>query len=284
MTIDQMRCDSHVHIVGPIDVYPQISERNYLADIAPLDRLRSSGRARGITHFVVSQPSFYGIDNSALLDALDALQGFGRGVAVLDQQNISAADLRVFHERGIRGLRVNLYSPLVGKPLSSMDEQFNSTAELAQRNGWHVEVIAPIETLASHSGIIQRSQVPVVIDHYGLYGNARPNSELGRSLLGLMHSSNVWMKLSAPYKCARGAVKPDGAWVSELLAVAPDRCVWGSDWPHPPTHDSQKGPDIKIPYQSFSYSELFDSFAEAVPSPSALEAVMWDNPKRLYQF
>ena len=79
-----MRCDSHVHIVGPPDRYPQVPERTYLAGVAPLDELKRRGAPHGITRFVIVQPSFYGFDNSATLDALDALDGNGRGVAVID--------------------------------------------------------------------------------------------------------------------------------------------------------------------------------------------------------
>ena len=82
-----MRCDSHVHIVGPVGRYPQVPERTYLAGPAPLDELKRRGAPHGITRFVIVQPSFYGFDNSATLDALDELGGNGRGVAVIDPGN-----------------------------------------------------------------------------------------------------------------------------------------------------------------------------------------------------
>jgi predicted TIM-barrel fold metal-dependent hydrolase len=251
-----------------------------------LETLRELGRAKGITHFVIVQPSFYGRDNSALLDALDALQGAGRGVAVVAPDNASDEYLSHLHERGVRGLRVNLYSPLAGKALGALDADFNAIAEIARRRAWHVEVVAPIEILAAHADVLRRSPVPVVIDHYGLYGDARPDSAPGRALLDLMRSDNVWMKLSAPYRHDRGPmnVVPDRTWLNDLLSAAPDRCVWGSDWPHPPTHASQMGPDTKVPYRPLSYSGLVNRFVEAIPAAAFRDAVMWDNPSRLYQF
>ena len=78
-----MRCDSHVHVVGPTDRYPQSPSRTYLAEPAPLTKLRELGARREIDRFVIVQPSFYGDDNTALLESLDALDGRGRGVAVM---------------------------------------------------------------------------------------------------------------------------------------------------------------------------------------------------------
>ena len=96
-------CDSHVHIVGPYAKYPQVPERTYLAGVASVAALKTLGAARGIARFVVVQPSFYGADNSATLDALDELSGNGRGVAVIDPKATSPETLAMFHRRGVRG-------------------------------------------------------------------------------------------------------------------------------------------------------------------------------------
>src|ERR1051326_9076643 len=106
-----MRCDSHVHIVGPAQEYPQTAERTYLAGEASIETLKRLGQKRGINRFVIVQPSFYGSDNSMTLDALDALGGNGRGVAVIDPKRTSPETLAEFHSRGVLGLRINLYSP-----------------------------------------------------------------------------------------------------------------------------------------------------------------------------
>src|SRR3954449_4026819 len=103
-----MRCDSHVHIVGPIGKYPQVPDRTYLAGEASVETLQRLGAARGITRFVIVQPSFYGADNAATLDALDQLGGQGRGVAVVDPAAASPDSLAMFQRRGVRGLRINL--------------------------------------------------------------------------------------------------------------------------------------------------------------------------------
>jgi predicted TIM-barrel fold metal-dependent hydrolase len=98
-----MRCDSHVHVVGPIGKYPQLPSRTYLADVATLEALRRLGAPRDVTRFVIVQPSFYGSDNTVLLESLDTLGGDGRGVAVVDA-SAPQATLDDFARRGVRGV------------------------------------------------------------------------------------------------------------------------------------------------------------------------------------
>src|SRR5262245_38032464 len=119
-----MRCDCHVHIVGPVGRYPQVPTRTYLAGEASLDTLGELGAACGITRFVIVEPSFYGTDNTVLLEALDALGPDGRGVAVIDLVAKTSAMLNDFHRRGVRGLRVNLYSPASSRGVCDLDYAF----------------------------------------------------------------------------------------------------------------------------------------------------------------
>jgi predicted TIM-barrel fold metal-dependent hydrolase len=281
-----MRCDSHVHIVGPHERYPQVPERTYLAGVASVAALKALGASRGIARFVVVQPSFYGADNSATLDALDELSGHGRGVAVIDPQAISPETLVMFHRRGVRGLRINLYSPVKAPGGDTLEASFAATAAAARTHGWHVQVIAPLPGLLPNADVLARSPVPVVIDHYGLYGGRRPDSAEGRRLLDLARLPHVWMKLSAPYRHDRGPLNmvPDREWIAALLEAAPDRCVWGSDWPHPPHASDQKGANLEASYRPLSYATLIDEFLAALPSQNHAERVMRDNPERLYGF
>ncbi len=279
-----MLCDAHVHIVGPADRYPQVPERTYLAGPAPLAGLKRRAAPHGITRFVIVQPSFYGFDNSATLDALDALQGDGRGVAVIDPRSTAQPVLDDMHRRGVRGLRINLYSPLAAT--RRMEDDFADTAAVAKRMGWHIQVIAPLPVLLRSETLLAKSPVPVVIDHYGLYGTARPDSGEGRRLLALVRNQHVWVKLSAPYRLADGpmSTRPDREWIMELYAAAPPRCVWGSDWPHPPEAGRHKGADAAEPYRNLSYDKLVDDFIAVLPSPGIAGQVMRDNPARLYGF
>jgi predicted TIM-barrel fold metal-dependent hydrolase len=235
---------------------------------------------------VIVQPSFYGADNSATLDALDALGGNGRGVAVIDPKATSAETLADFHRRGVRGLRINLYSPIKAPGGDTLEASFAATAAVAQTMGWHVQVIAPLPVLLANVKVLAQAPVPLVIDHYGLYGDQRPGSAVGRRLLDLVSLPHVWMKLSAPYRHDRGPLntRPDREWLAALIAAAPDRCVWGSDWPHPPSHEQQKGASLEAPYRALSYETLVDEFLAALPSADVAERIMGDNAERLYGF
>ena len=279
-----MRCDSHVHIVAPPDRYPQDPERSYLADVATLRQLESVSASRAVGHYVIVQPSFYATDNTLLLEGLDALAGRGRGVAVINPETTSARTLSGMAGQGVCGLRLNLYSPLREK--APLADRYSAITGLAHDMNWHIEVIAPLKMLAENAVLLGGSRVPVVIDHYGLHGASTPDQAEGRALLGLLGMSNVWIKLSAPYRVSTNplATKPDQAWLAAILAIAPDRCVWGSDWPHTPPHEEQMGSAVLGAYRNLRYETLVDEFMTAVGAREMAERILSDNPSRLYGF
>jgi len=280
----RLRCDCHVHIVGSLDRYPQVADRTYLAEIATLKQLESASAPRAFRRFVIVQPSFYGTDNSLLLEGLAALGGRGRGVAVINPETLSARTIAGFAHQGVRGVRLNLYSPLRDKaPLS---RRFEAIADLARGANWHVEVIAPLKILADNASLLLKSRVPIVIDHYGLHAEFRPEQSEGRALLELVAAPHVWIKLSAPYRVSGDplATKPHGAWIAEILRASSERCVWGSDWPHTPPHGEHAGSAVIAPYRKLAYTTLVDDFIFAVGSAELAERIFSDNPARLYEF
>jgi predicted TIM-barrel fold metal-dependent hydrolase len=281
-----MRCDSHVHVVGPIDRYPQLQARAHPAPPAPLQRLCALGAACGIERFVIVQPSFYGTDNRLVLESLDALDGRGRGVAVVDPATVPQAELRDYAARGVRGLRLNLYSPVGNVDRGRLPAAFAAAAAIAEPLGWHVQVIAAIEILVEHADLLGRSAVPIVIDHYGVYGRHSPTGAAGKALLDLLRRPHVWVKLSAPYRVSDDplATKPDPAWLAAFLDAARDRCVWGSDWPHTQPHGPQADVATATGYRPIAYATLVDDFVAALGSAELSDMIMRDNPARLYGF
>jgi predicted TIM-barrel fold metal-dependent hydrolase len=219
-----------------------------------------------------------------LLKALDELEGRGRGVAVVDPTS-AGSDLGAMKARGVSGLPVNIYSP-AAQNVGGGSDDLDAVTVLAADNGMHVEVNAPLPLLLQHADAIRDSGVPPVIDHYGLYGSARPSSPEGRALLSLLERDYVWMKLSSPYRRADRPlnVEPDREWLQACLSTAPNRCVWGSDWPHPPPHEQHGGPDATVPWRPISYGALFEQFVQAVGDPDLAERLLGDNPFRLYGF
>jgi predicted TIM-barrel fold metal-dependent hydrolase len=280
-----MRCDSHVHIIGPIARYPQLATRTYLAPPASLDELTRAAAPRDVTRFVIVQPSFYGPDNTVLLESLDVLGPRGRGVAVIDPAETSKTTLEDYAARGVRGLRINLYSPGKAAP-GQLAREFRAMANVAGTMDWHVEVIAPIAILAEAATLLVRTEVTMVIDHYGIYGHSRPDSAAARVMLELLELPHVWMKLSAPYRVSDDPLetRPDPAWLAAILECARERCVWGSDWPHTPAHDTQHGPDVMGVYRPLSYATLVDNFTGALNSDELVHMIQVDNPARLYEF
>jgi predicted TIM-barrel fold metal-dependent hydrolase len=279
------RCDSHVHIVGSHERYPQLPSRAYLAGPASLEDLRQLAARRDISRFVIVQPSFYGTDNTLLMESLGILGAQGRGVVVVEPDAISAETLADYAAGGVRGLRINLYSVL-GNKARRLDRDFSACVEIARTMDWHIEVIAPIGTLMAHFDMLLRSHVAVVIDHYGVYGSSTPGAADGQQLLELLRHQHVWIKLSAPYRVSDNPMEthPNAAWLAAILAVAADRCVWGSDWPHTPPHEDQKGGEIPGVYRPLSYEQLVDDFLTALPSAALADRIMCDNPARLYGF
>jgi len=279
-----MRCDSHVHIVGPHDRYPQLAERTYLADVATLKQLENVSAARAIRRFVIVQPSFYGTDNKLLLESLDALSGRGRGIVVVDPHATSARMLSAMTGQGVRGLRLNLYSPL--RDSAPLAARFAAVASLARELGWHIEVVAPLKMLTENAALLEGSGAPIVIDHYGVYADTRPDQANGIALLKLLALPHIWIKLSAPYRVSNDplATKPDPDWLAAILVASADRCVWGSDWPHTPAHEEQLGGAVLAPYRKIRYDMLVDDFIAAIGSKELAEQILSDNPARLYSF
>ena len=282
---DPPLCDAHVHVVGDPARYPQVAARSYTAGLATLDALQGQAAPAGVGRFVIVQPSFYGTDNTLLLESLDALGGRGRGVAVIDPARTGAAALQALHARGVRGLRINLYSPLGGAG-RTLGEAFAAMAAAAATQGWHVQVIAPVAVLAEAARGLAASPVPVVIDHYGLPAGAAPEGAAGRALLRLLARGHVWMKLSAPYRSSGDAlaVRPDAAWLRAILEAGAERCVWGSDWPHTPPHALQGGAEVPLAYRRLDYRAVLEGFTAALPSGASAWAILRDNPARLYDF
>lgn len=279
-------CDCHVHVVGPRERYPQLAGRNYTAAPAALTSLRAAAEPFGVTRFVVVQPSFYGSDNRCLFDALETLGECGRGVVVIDPEDANRGLFEDYTRRGACGVRVNLYSNVGTPAMTEARESVRRLMTSVPQAGWHVEIIAPLAKLVVLMPLLAGSPVPVVIDHYGLPGQASPESHEGRCLLDLARMPHVWMKLTAPYRLLsdRLGTQPPTGWLAALLRAAPDRCVWGSDWPHTPPQKEQTGAEAEAPYRKLNYGRVLGDFLNVVPDVPVAKSLLVKNPGRLYGF
>ena len=279
-------CDCHVHVAGPTDRFPQSATRSYTAPAAPLACLQAVAEPTGVSRFVIVQPSFYGTDNSCLLETLDALNKNGRGVVAVDSGSLSSQQLKDYARRQVCGLRINFYSKSLLFDPHQVGQILTATIEKIPAKSWHVEIIAPLAGLLKAARTVADSPARLVLDHYGLPGKFSPESPEGRALLGLVALPHVWVKLTAPYRTVADplATHPPASWLAALLCTAPDRCVWGSDWPHTPVEREQRGANLVAPYRKISYGRLISDFVAALPDRALARQILVENPERLYGF
>ena len=261
MNVPPGACDCHVHVFGPAARYPLAPDRAYTPPEASVESLVNLQDELGFERVVLVQPSVYGTDNSCTLDALKALGSRARAVAVVDEFS-AFADL---HAAGVRGVRVNLQTGNLRDPMLVA----HAAARVAPL-GWHVETFARIATLNE----LKPLPTTLVIDHFGL---PRDQSDCDY-LVRLIRSQDVYVKLSG---IQRLPMDP-GPLVQALVAAAPERCVWGSDWPHPVS--TPRNPKTLQPFDAIDDLASLERLQGWIPDGTLLRKILVDNPARLYDF
>jgi D-galactarolactone isomerase len=262
--------DSHHHIYDsryPIDPAAQLRPAD--ATVADYRALR---QRLGIGRHVVVQPSTYGTDNRCLLDALSQFGADARGIAAV-ADTVTDSELRILHDAGVRGLRFNLEF-LVGLTVAMIEP----LAKRIDPLGWHIQVNASAAQILEHRQLLASLSSALVIDHMGQIpqpaGVAHP---VFRVVEDLMARGRTWVKLSGPYLVSRtGACDyADAGVVARSLAqLAPDRMIWGSDWPHP-TQSADNKPDT---------ARLLEDLTVWIPDDCTRHRIMVENPANLYGF
>jgi len=262
--------DCHHHIYNskfPIDAKATLKPGDAL-----VEDYRALQRRIGTTRNVIVQPSTYGTDNRCQLDALAAFGPTARMVAVVDD-SVSADELKRMHGLGVRGIRFNLAQAGATTP-----EMIEPLSKRVNDLGWHIQINAPPAKIMEVMPILERVASPIVFDHLAhIPQPAGVEDPLFAKVRGLMDKGRTWVKLSGAY--ADTKVGPpsysDSSAVARAYAKAyPERCVWGSDWPHP-TEQAKQLPDDAV---------LFDLLADWVPDEQARHRVLVDNPAVLYDF
>ncbi len=219
---------------------------------------------------VLVQPSPYGADHSALLDALRSGEFPLRGIALYDDA-LTDAQLEELHHFGVQGARVHLLPETTAAVLPRLP----AIAERVRRFGWHLQFYLNAERNPDVDRVLLALPVPIVIDHFGLVPAAGGTASPGfQTLLRLARSGRCWFKLSAPYRISERS--PGFSDVTPLaralLAAAPERCVWGTDWPHPNATFMPNDGD------------LVDFLAEWAPDDALRHRLLVENPATLYGF
>lgn len=265
-------CDAHVHIFGPRNKFPFAEGRRYTPSDAPKEMLFALHGLLGIEHCVIVQPACHGFDNSVTADAIAATSQAYRGIALLPI-TVSDAELKRLAAAGLCGARFHYMKHLAKG--ASIDEVVAFGRQLADI-GWHLQIHMEAALIADLTPALKRSPVPVVIDHMGRIDASRGLEQPEfRALLALLQDKNVWVKVSGADRITRqGPPYADAVpFARKLVNEFGDRVVWGTDWPHP----NHAGP---VPDDGM----LVDILAEIAPSDAARQALLVDNPQRLYRF
>jgi 2-pyrone-4,6-dicarboxylate lactonase len=264
-------CDTHAHIFEAR--YPYSPRRGYTPPDAPYEAYRHLLGVLGVTRAVLTQPSAYGTDNAAMLDAVARDPSSMRAVAAVDAA-ITDEQLRALDAAGVRGARVNLVDK-GGMPFDSFGDVERFASRIAPM-GWHIEYLVHVHAFPE-LGALARMPVDAVVGHFGYMPAAIGVDHPGyRAFLKLVEGGRIWVKLTAPYRITAGEDIPydDVEPLARALREArPDRLLWGSDWPHainkkPMANDG----------------DLFDHVAAWLPEERLREQVLADNPRRLYGF
>ncbi len=264
-----LSCDCHFHIFGTFARFPLDPGRHYTPPEASVAAYRAMADALGLQRMVVVQASPYGTDNRATLEAVRLLGAENtRAVAVVDD-SFDAASLQAMADAGVRGVRFNLVSGN-GTPEAQIAALAKRIAPLA----WHMQVYADGAKLAELAPVLAALPVPVVIDHCGgvkaALGTAHPQFT---ALLRLLDTGHVWIKTCSYRASSAGPPWDDvAANVRALVQAAPERCVWGTDWPHT---NMDAPPDTR---------HLLGQFLDWVPETALRQRILVDNPAQLYGF
>jgi len=273
-------CDTHFHVFGPPEQFPFVSTHEYTPPAAPLEHYLKMIALIGVERAVVVQPSVHGLDNSATLDAIKNSGRRFRGVARIDDRT-PKSELQRLHDGGVRGVRFNLLDrPRGNVSLDVLDRCVEHIADF----GWSVDLHIDTKKLLEEEKRIRSMPIPVVIDHIARIkppeGLDQPAFQL---LLDLMKEKHVWVKVSGADKiCNTNVHSYFGLpffevipFAQAVIAAAPDRVIWGTDWPHSnnfaPGHTPNDG-------------DLVDLLAAFAPDEEVTRKILVDNPAALYGF
>jgi predicted TIM-barrel fold metal-dependent hydrolase len=265
--------DCHAHIVDP-EHFSYVDGPGYkppLAEVGGAESFVATLDSHAVRHALLVQPSCYGTDNAALLDAMAAYPGRFKAIAVVDPESTDR-HLVGLADAGVVGVRFNLnYDP---------DALTRATAErfLARLRelGWFAQVYARDEQWPELVPVLRRSKVKTLIDHFGVRGISQGLDQTGfQTLLAFARESGAVVKLSAPFRISRQrqSYADLAPFVGRVIAsFGVERCVWGSDWPF-----------VNLP-GGFHYGDALGAVDRWLPAPADRHRVCWTNPIRLFGF
>ena len=262
-------CDAHCHVFGPGAKFPYAPNRSYTPPDAPKEQLAALHEFLGFSRAVLVQASCHGTDNSAMCDAIAASNNTIRGVAMVGF-DVTDAELERLHANGVRGTRFNFVAHLGGAPDLKVIEAV--VARIKPLN-WHLQVHLDAEDILTYRDFLLGLDIPFIIDHMGrVVAKNGLDQKPFKLLLDLMKEERVWVKVSGSERVSSTGKPFHDAmpYARALIAAAPDRVLWGTDYPHPNVKEMPND------------GEQVDLFALTVADEALRRRILIDNPTKLY--
>ena len=267
--------DTHVHVFEA--GYALSPGRGYnppSSTLADLERLHAT---LGIARVVFTQPSVYGTDNSAILDAMTVLNaktpGRARCVVALDMR-CTDKQVAALDASGVRGVRLNTDNK-GGMPIG-MSEIPELAARIAPF-GWHLEFLFPGKDILELMPVFTALKVPMSIAHFAYQPASAGVGAAGfRALVELVRRGNTWIKISGANRVSAADLPPYDdvmPMAGTLIEAVPERIMWGTDWPHPNRY-------VVNPNDG----DLVDAFGDWVSDDGMRRKIMVDTPAAFYRF
>ena len=270
-----LACDTHAHVFGPEERYPYSSKRIYTPPDSLLNDYQNLLLTLGVERAVLVQPSVYGTDNSAMLDAINRAGPQFRGVAVVSEE-ISEPELRQMHETGVRGVRVNIVDVKNRKagtlPLKMLEQLAFKIAPF----GWHMELLLHVDEFPDLDKMLSGFPVNTVYGHFGYMKTEKGEDNPGfQALIRLLKTDQAWVKLTGPYRISsQPLIYADTIpFAKALITAAPERVLWGTDWPH-----------VMVKGTMPNDGDLCDLLSDWIPDEAIRNKVLVENPACLYDF
>jgi 2-pyrone-4,6-dicarboxylate lactonase len=261
--------DAHCHVFGPAAKFPYAPGRRYTPEDAPKEMLRALHDHLGVERSVIVQASCHGSDNAAMLDCIASDPERYRGVAIVDD-TFTDKSYDALHVGGVRGVRFNFVKHLGGAPDMAV---FDRVMDRIKGRGWHVVLHLDAPDIIPLSPMIKRLPLPFVVDHMGRVpakdGVDQPPL---RALLELSRLENCWIKVCGAERISMPPYDAAIPIAHALVQAAPQRVLWGTDFPHPnATHEADE-------------ADLVDLVPQYAPDALAQQRLLVDNPAKLYGF
>jgi len=266
-------CDCHHHIYDAGRFKP-VRENAGFQPNGRVEEYRLLQRRLGLTRDIIVTPLPYAGDNRVTLDAIKRLGPNARGVALL-RPDVTDAELRQLTDGGIRGVRFSMGNAALGSSNTVAD--IEPLTNRVEKFGWHTQIYMRGDQIAELESTLTRIPTQIVFDHLGNFGEQGTKHAAFTTIRRLIDKGRTWVKLSGAYITPTGITsdyRTATTVAKAFVAAAPERMVWGSDWPHPSADIKSKPDDAK----------LLDLLLDWAPNEATRHRILVENPEVVYGF